>query len=125
MVGVLGWHRQWGGMASAQPPAPLLGVAGTEAMGFPQSPQRAGPASLSYPALSLSGAWGRQQLLLSNTWPVLCSVATQLTTGSAHTPGRSLGADWVFQSELVLPLAYIRVEAGVLSNAGEMPWLVL
>ena len=87
--------------------------------------QGAGPASLSYPALSLSGAWGRQQLLLSNTWPVLCSVATQLTTGSAHTPGRSLGADWVFQSELVLPLAYIRVEAGVLSDAGEMPWLVL
>ena len=94
-------------------------------MGFPQSPQGAGPASLSYPALSPSGAWGRQQLLLSTACPVLCSVAAQLShTGSAHTPGRSLGADWVFQSELVLPLAYIRVEAGVL-DAGEMPWLVL
>ena len=44
-------------------------------------------------------------------------------TGSAHTPGRSLDADWVFQSELVLPLAHVRVEAGVLSDAGEMPWL--
>ena len=80
-------------------------------MGFPQSPQGAGPASLSYPALSLSGACALSQL--------------SSATGSAHTPGRSLGADWVFQSELVLPLAYIRVEAGVLSDVGEMPWLVL
>ena len=91
MVGVLGWHRQWGGMASAQPPAPLLGVAGTEAMGFPQSPQGAGPASLSYPALSLSGAWGRQQLLLSNTWPVLCSVATQLSHRVCTHPRKEPG----------------------------------
>lgn len=60
-------------------------------MGFPQSPQGAGPASLSYPALSLSGAWGRQQLLLSNTWPVLCSVATQLSHRVCTHPRKEPG----------------------------------